>query len=155
MAKKLSKTQKAKNKAAYKAIRREYEKVKYSKENYKDGKMIIDYKGFKNRTLARAKKDKMTIRAAAKREARTDSFLTAAERSRENLLSAFKTKHREVYDEIKELNKLNRDKGRFQSIKANLTWNTEKKGYVLNSNGTKYFIDVTNSPEEVKLTEMK
>ena len=121
MAKKLSKTQKAKNKAAYKAIRREYEKVKNSKENYKDGKMIVDYKGFKNRTLARAKRDKMTIRAAAKREARTESFLSAAERSRENILSGIKTKHREVYDEIKNLNKLNRDKGRFQSIKANLT----------------------------------
>ena len=121
MAKKLSKTQKAKNKAAYKAIRKAYDKVKYSKENYQDGKMIIDYKGFKNRTLARAKRDKMTIRAAAKREARTESFLTAAERSRENILSGIKTKHREVYDEIRNLNKLNRDRGRFQSIKSNLT----------------------------------
>lgn len=147
MAKKLSKTQKAKNKSAYKAIRREYEKVK--------DKAPVSYIQFKRRVKARAKSANMTIKSAAKREARTETFLTAAERSRENLLSAFKTKHREVYDEIKELNKLNRDKGRFQSIKANLTWNTEKKGYVLNSNGTKYFIDVTNSPEEVKLTEMK
>lgn len=132
MAKKLSKTQKAKNKAAYKAIRREYDKVKYSKENYKDGKMIIDYKGFKNRTLARAKKDKMTIRAAAKREARTQSFLTAAERSRENILSGIKTKHREVYDEIKNLSRYSgktiRDEngritkraGQFESISGNL-----------------------------------
>lgn len=167
MAKKLSKTQKAKNKAAYKAIRREYEKVKYSKENYKDGKMIIDYKGFKNRTLARAKKDKMTIRAAAKREARTDSFLTAAERSRENLLSAFKTKHREVYDEIKNLSRysgktirdengrITKKAGQFESISGNLEWDKERKGYTLNSNGKKYFIDVSNSPEDVKLTEMK
>ena len=136
MAKKLSKTQKAKNKAAYKAIRREYEKVKNSKENYKDGKMIVDYIGFKQRTLARAKKDKMTIRAAAKREARTESFLSAAERSRENLLKSFKEKHSEVYDKIKNLNKLNRYSGKtirdengkitkragqFESISDNLT----------------------------------
>lgn len=132
MAKKLTKKQKAKNKSAYKAIRREYEKVKYSKENYQDGKMIIDYKGFKNRTLARAKRDKMTIRAAAKREARTESFLSAAERSRENLLESFKTKHREVYDEIKNLSRysgetirdengrITKRKGQFEAISGNL-----------------------------------
>lgn len=170
MAKKLSKTQKAKNKAAYKAIRRAYEKVKNSKENYKDGKMIVDYKGFKNRTLARAKRDKMTIRAAAKREARTESFLSAAERSRENLLKSFKTKHSEVYDKIKDLNKLNRYSGKtirdengkitkragqFESISDNLVWDKERKGYIFNANGTKYFIDVSNSPEDVKMTEIK
>ena len=170
MAKKLSKTQKAKNKAAYKAIRREYEKVKNSKENYKDGKMIVDYKGFKNRTLARAKRDKMTIRAAAKREARTQSFLSAAERSRENILSGIKTKHREVYDKIRDLNKLNRYSGKtirdengkitkragqFESMSDNLVWDKERKGYIFNGNGTKYFIDVSNSPEDVKMTEIK
>ena len=32
---------------------------------------------------------------------------------------------------------------------------TERKGYILNSNGTKYFIDVKNSPEDVKMTEIK
>ena len=113
MAKKLTKKQKAKNKSAYKAIRREYEKVK--------DKAPISYIQFKRRVKARAKKDEMTIKSAAKREARTETFLSAAERSRENILSGIKTKHREVYDEIKNLNKLNRDKGRFQSIKANLT----------------------------------
>ena len=112
MAKKLSKTQKAKNKAAYKAIRREYEKVK--------DKAPVSYVQFKRRVKARAKKDDMTIKSAAKREARTETFLSAAERSRENLLKSFKTKHKEVYDDIKNLNKLNRDKGRFQSIKSNL-----------------------------------
>ena len=166
MAKKLTKTQKAKNKSAYKAIRREYDKVKYSKENYKDGKMIIDYKGFKNRTLARAKRDKMTIRAAAKREARTDSFLTAAERSRENILSGIKTKHREVYDELKNLSRYSgktiRDEngritkraGQFETISDNLVWDKERKGYTLNANGKNYFIDVSNSPEDIKVMEI-
>ena len=147
MAKKLTKKQKAKNKSAYKAIRREYEKVK--------DKAPVSYIQFKRRVKARAKKDEMTIKSAAKREARTETFLTAAERSRENILSGIKTKHREVYDEIKELNKLNRDKGRFQSIKSNLIWDTERKGYTLNANGKKYFIDVSNSPEDVKVMELK
>ena len=104
MAKKLSKTQKTKNKAAYKAIRREYEKVK--------DKAPVSYIQFKRRVKARAKSDNMTIKSAAKREARTETFLTAAERSRENILSGIKTKHREVYDEIRELNKLNRYSGK-------------------------------------------
>ena len=104
MAKKLSKTQKAKNKSAYKAIRREYEKVK--------DKAPVSYIQFKRRVKARAKSDNMTIKSAAKREARTETFLTAAERSRENILSGIKTKHREVYDEIRELNKLNRYSGK-------------------------------------------
>ena len=104
MAKKLSKTQKAKNKAAYKAIKREYEKVK--------DKAPVSYIQFKRRVKARAKSDNMNIKSAAKREARTETFLTAAERSRENILSGIKTKHREVYDEIRNLNKLNRYSGK-------------------------------------------
>ena len=104
MTKKLSKTQKAKNKSAYKAIRREYEKVK--------DKAPVSYIQFKRRVKARAKSDNMTIKSAAKREARTKTFLTAAERSRENILSGIKTKHREVYDKIRNLNKLNRYSGK-------------------------------------------
>lgn len=124
MAKKLTKKQKAKNKSAYKAIRREYEKVK--------AKAPVSYIQFKRRVQARAKSDKSTIKSAAKREARTETFLTAAERSRENLLSAFKTKHREVYDELKNLSRysgetirdengrITKKAGQFESISGNL-----------------------------------
>ena len=124
MAKKLSKTQKTKNKAAYKAIRREYEKVK--------DKAPVSYIQFKRRVKARAKSDNMTIKSAAKREARTETFLTAAERSRENIISGIKTKHREVYDELKNLSRYSgktiRDEngritkraGQFESISGNL-----------------------------------
>ena len=143
MAKKLTKKQKAKNKSAYKAIRREYEKVK--------DKAPVSYIQFKRRVKARAKSDNMTIKSAAKREARTETFLTAAERSRENILSGIKTKHREVYDELKNLS---REKGRYQSIKDNLIWDKERKGYTLNANGKNYFIDVTNSPEDIKVMEI-
>lgn len=143
MAKKLTKKQKAKNKSAYKAIRKEYEKVK--------DKAPVSYIQFKRRVQARAKSDNITIKSAAKREARTETFLTAAERSRENILSGIKTKHREVYDELKNLS---REKGRYQSIKDNLTWDKERKGYTLNANGKNYFIDVSNSPEEINVMEI-
>lgn len=143
MAKKLTKKQKAKNKSAYKAIRREYEKVK--------DKAPVSYIQFKRRVQARAKSDNISVRSAAKREARTETFLSAAERSRENILSGIKTKHREVYDEIKNLS---REKGRYQSIKDNLIWDKERKGYTLNANGKNYFIDVSNSPEEINVMEI-
>jgi len=107
---KLSKTQKAKNKAAYKNIRKEYEKVK--------DKAPISYVQFKRRVKSRAKKDDLSIKAAAKREARTETFLSAGERSRENIIEGLKDSHREAYDELRNLS---RSKGKFQSIKDNLS----------------------------------
>lgn len=143
--KKLSKTQKAKNKAIYKNIRKEYNKVK--------DKANVSYVQFKNRTLSRAKADNMSVKAAAKREARTETFLSAGERSRENLLAGIKEKHAEAYSELKNLSRV---KGKFQSIKDNLSWEKvgNKYGYVLNAGNKQYFIDVSNSPEEVNIEEL-
>lgn len=143
MRKKLTKKQKAKNKAMYKAIRKEYEKVK--------DKAPVSYIQFKRRARSRAKADKISIKEAAKKEARTETFLSAGERSRENLIEGIKTKHKAAYEELKNLS---REKGRFQSIKGNLTWDRERNGYVLNAGGKKYFIDVSNSPEEVNIEEL-
>lgn len=140
---KLSKTQKAKNKAAYKNIRKEYEKVK--------DKAPVSYIQFKRRVKSRAEKDDLSIKAAAKREARTETFLTAAERSRENIIEGLKDSHREAYDELRNLS---RSKGKFQSIKDNLSWDKDRKGYILNAGDKQYFIDVSNSPEEVNITEI-
>ena len=142
--KKLSKAKKAKNKAEYKAIRKEYNKVKDKAPN-------VSYIQFKHRAQSRAKRDDISIKEAAKKEARTETFLKASERSRENLIEALKTKHREAYDELKNLS---RNKGKFQSIKGNLTWDTNRNGYVLNSGGKQYFVDVSNSPEEVNIEEI-
>lgn len=158
MAKKLTKTQKAKNRAAYKNIRKEYDKVK--------GKAPVSYMQFKHRTQSRAKRDGISIKAAAKREARTETFLTAAERSRENLIGAIKEKHAEAYSELRNLSrysgktirdengKITKKAGQFESIAGNLTWDKEKKGYILNAGDKRYFIDITNSPEEVNITEI-
>jgi len=140
--KKLTKKQKRANKRVYDTIRKEYNAVK-DKADIK-----ISYKQFKNRVIARKEAYGTTWKEAAKREARTETFLSAAERSRENLIEAIKDKHREAYNEIRNLS---RDKGRFVSIKDNLVWDKERNGYLL---GGKYFIDVTNSPEEVTITEI-
>jgi len=142
--KKLSKTQKAKNKAMYKNIRKEYNKLKSNDYN-------ISYVGFKQRVLSRAKADNMSVKAAAKREARTESFWKAPERSRENLLAGIREKHAEAYSELKNLSRV---KGKYQSIKDNLTWDKKRNGYILTAGDKQYFIDVSNSPEEVNITEI-
>lgn len=108
--KRISKTQKAKNKAAYKNIRKEYDKVK--------NKADVSYIQFKRRVKSRAAKDGISIKEAAKKEARTETFLSASERSRENLIEAIKTSHSEAY---KKLKNVSRSKGKYQSIKDNLT----------------------------------
>lgn len=143
MARKLSKTQKAKNKAAYKNIRKEYDKVKDNAP--------VSYVQFKRRVKSRAERDGISIKAAAKREARTETFLSAAERSRENLIEAIKEKHAEAYSELRNLS---RSKGKYQSIKDNLVWDNSRSGYILNAGTKRYFIDVTNSPEDVIITEV-
>lgn len=143
MARKLTKTQKARNKAAYKNIRKEYDKVKDNAP--------VSYIQFKRRVKSRAERDGISIKAAAKREARTETFLTAAERSRENLIEAIKEKHAEAYSELRNLS---RSKGKFQSIKDNLVWDNSRSGYILNAGTKRYFIDITNSPEDVIITEV-
>lgn len=142
----LTKRQKAKNKAAYKKIRKEYEKVKDKSP------MPITYKQFKARVMGRAKADDISIKEAAKKEARTETFLSPAERSRENLITAIKEKHAEAYGQIRNLSR--NEKGRFTNIKDNMEWDKARGGYVLKAGSKSYFIDVTNSPEEVNIEEI-
>ena len=139
----LTKAQKAKNKAAYKAIRKEYEKVK--------DKAPVSYIQFKRRVKARANADQINLKEAAKKEARTETFYSAGERSRDNLVESLKEKH---FDAYKELKNASRKNGKFQKIKENLKWDTDRKGYVLEAGDKSYFVDVTNSPEEVNLVEI-
>jgi len=143
--KKLSKTQKLKNKRANANIRKVYNKLN------EETKQVVSYIQFKRRAKARAKKDNISIKMAAKKESRTETFLSPAERSRENLVESIKEKYKDAY---KELRNLSRVKGRFQSIKDNLTWDKDRKGYILTAGDKHYFIDVTNSPEEVNITEI-
>lgn len=109
--KKLTKKQKAKNKAAYKVVRKEYDKVK-------DKRPDVTYLGFKHRVKSRMIRDNISWREAAMKEANTETFVSAAERSRKNLVESIKEKHRPAYDELKNLS---RNKGKYQKIKENLT----------------------------------
>lgn len=143
--KKLTDAQKKKNKAMYKQIKKGYEKTggKTSSGNK------ISYIQFKHRVEARMSSGKLNVSQAIRKELNTESFKSAAERSRTNLLSAIKEEYRDVYDQIKNISR--DENGRFSSISSNLTWNSSRGGYTIQYKGTTYFIDVTNSPKEVSM----
>ena len=163
MRKKLSKTQKTKNARAYKQIRKEYDKiVEKFKAAGKLKELETSYLGFKHRVLARKDAYDMTLKAAIKKEANTESFTTAAERSRDNLVNMLKNDHPEAWKELRNLSryegptirdeegKITFKKGQF--IKMNIRWNKEAKRYEVNG---KYYIDISNSPESVSIEEIK
>lgn len=133
--KKLTKAQKTKNARAYKQI----------KKGYDTSDKSIPYIAFKHRVQARMAAENKTVKEAVKKELNTETFTTAAERSRTNFVNAIKKNYRETYNELRNLS---RYKGKYVSIVKNLEWDTTRNGYIL---GGKYFIDVTNSPEEINI----
>lgn len=87
------------------------------------------------------------IKQAAKKVAHTEDFVSAAERSRENLLNSLKKDFNAEYNEIRNLS---RDKkGRWKSI--DLAWDSARSGYTFTGRDQTFFIDVSNSPEEVHI----
>lgn len=140
--KKLTRRQKAINAKNYATIRKYYEiaKTKMTKEQL--GR--ITYKGFKKRVMAYSQAKDISIKEASKRYVNSEAFTTPAERSRYNLVEAIKEKFPEQYQDIRNLSR--NKKGQFTSVKQNLVWDRDRAGYIL---GGKYFIDVTNSPEDV------
>lgn len=139
--KKLTKAQKARNRAKYNYIRRAWERTDKS----------ITYKQFKNRVLARAEAKGISYKEATRKEMNTETFVTAGQRSRHNLIQAIKEKHDLEY---KELRNLARDRGKYISIEDNLDWDEDYGQYVLRAGSNSYLIDVTNSPEEVSIREI-
>ena len=173
MAKKLSKAIKAKNKAKYNEIRKIYNKVVKDKSDLTYMQFRNNVKGLLNIKKKRNEEEKSItkfskeeIKNAAIKESRTDTIWEPWERSRDNLISGLKEKHSEAYDKLKNLSrysgktirdengKITKITGQFQSITGNLTWDKERKGYILNAGDKQYFIDVSNSPEEVNITEI-
>lgn len=138
MAKKLSNTQKQKNKVMYRQIRKGWEETDKS----------ITYKQFKARVEAQKVANNLNTRQAVRKVINSEQFTSAAERSRENLIASLKENFREEYNEIRNLS---RERGRFKAIKNNLTWDKDRNGYTFIGNGILYFIDVSNSPEEVNI----
>ena len=126
-----------------KQIQKVYDKLDNSK---------LTFRQFENRTRARMEAEGLKAHRAAVKEANTETFVSAAERSRANLLEGLKE---DFNDEYKELQRLSRDaKGRFVSVKENLVWDKDKKGYYLHTISGDYFIDVSNSPKSVEIVRM-
>ncbi len=147
MKKRLSKAQKAKNKRAYKTIRKYYEiaRSKMSEEQ----RRRITYIGFKHRVQATMIEKDLNVRKASEKVVNSEAFTTPAERSRVNLKEAIREEFKSDWEELR---KLSRDKhGRFKKVEENLEWNKERGGYVL---GGEYFIDVSDSPKEIRIIKL-
>lgn len=92
------------------------------------------------------------IKKAARKTAHSETYVSASQRSRENIIHSLRTKFKDSFQEIKKLNREFRTKkGTFTSLKGNLVWSKEYNTYVL---GGKYIIDVHNSPEEVNIIDI-
>lgn len=120
----------------------------------------ITFRQFKNRVLARSKSEDITVRQAAIKEKNTESFTSAAQRSRTNLLDKIREKYNtgpnSSWEELKRINRQIRDpQGHFTSMRENMVWDKELKGYVIGDDFTgMYLIDVTNSPEDIYVTKI-
>jgi hypothetical protein len=147
MRKKLTKTQKRKNQKLYEKIRQGYNKVK-------DKNKLITYKQFKNRVQAQMEANPgMTANRAIQKVQNTETFTTAAERSRTNFLESLKEKWSDTMKEIRNLSRT--DTGKFKKVELTWTQVGDKWGYSFSGQyGKKYFIDVSNSPEEVFVYEI-
>lgn len=109
----------------------------------------ITYRQFKHRVIARMKSEDLTARKAALKERNTETFTTAAERSRYNLTESIKRDYPQAYQEMARINKgLRNEKGQFTSLYKNLKWSKEFNTYVIGD----YIIDVSNSPKGVFVT---
>lgn len=109
----------------------------------------ITYRQFKHQVTAEMKSEHLTARKAAIKVKNTETFTTAAERSRYNLTEAIKREFPQEYQEMTRINRgLRNDKGQFTAMYQNLKWNKEYNSYVLGD----YVIDVSNSPKGVFVT---
>lgn len=169
---KLKKSTKTQNKVKYNQVRKAYDNIK--------NKRGLSYTQFKHRVKSRLnvkrkrgeketalyKFSKKEIAAAAKKEANTETFVSAAERSRENLVESMKTKFGDSYDRLRQLTryegetihdesgKILKKSGQFEKMGSNLVWDQNKKGYTFLSGGKQYLIDISNSPEEINIIEV-
>ncbi len=142
MARRLTKAQKAKNRAEYNRIRRAYNKTDKS----------ITYVEFKRIVKSRAEAKNESIKEAAEKTAHSYLFTNADTVGKENILSSLKEKFRGTYDELR------RKAGRFskgQKLIDKLEWDDDRQAYILESStGDTYLIDISNSPEQATLIEL-
>ena len=97
----------------------------------------------------------LDIYQAAKKYMNTEQYVTAGERSRTNLFDAMKGyaskrfEGKNMYQELQYLSKQEGKYGRSVFSKINLTWNKALRRYEFSALGVLYYIDVTNSPEDI------
>lgn len=143
----LTKKEKLRNKRKYKIIRQYYEIAKTKMTEEQLGR--IGYVQFRNRVLAQQRWNNLNVREASRKVLNTETFTSPAERSRTNFIEGIKEHFKEEY---KYLAQLSRDeRGRYKSLKDNMKWDKDQKGYVI---GNRYYVDVTNSPEEVIIIDL-
>lgn len=138
--KKLTKAQKAKNKADNNRIRRAYETTDKS----------ISYKAFKKRVKKRAFGADLSIKEAAKKEART--FLTTKDIGRENILNAMKKDFKADYKDFrKAMGRLKKG----ETYANKLEWDKSLKAWTFeNSKGERYMINEDNSPKQMGVIQI-
>ena len=135
--KKLTKAQKAKNKAENNRIRRAYETTDKS----------ISYKAFKKRVVNRAFGEDISIKEAAKKEARTRTFKSAKDIGRENILNSMKEDFKADYKDFrKAMGRLKKG----ETYANKLEWDKSLKAWTFeNSKGERYMINEDNSPKQM------
>lgn len=139
----LTKAQKAKNKAMYKYIRKIWSKTDRSVSYKEFKKIVIDW--------TRSGKYK-NVREGARKYAHSTQYVDADRRGKENILAGLKEDFRETYD------KLRRRIGPMKKgdhLIDQLTWDDQKQGYTFKgSDGNTYLIDLSNSPKQAELIQL-
>jgi len=138
----LTKAQKAHNRAEYNRIRRAWQKTDKS----------LDYKTFKKIVMGRAAGTGETIKEAAVKTANTRLFKTAEEQGKENVLQGLKNEFRGTYDELrKRVGPMKKG----ETLKDQIEWDKNFQSYILTGHdGTQYIIDISNSPKQASLIQL-
>lgn len=139
----LTKTQKAKNRATYKQIRKVWETTDKS----------VSYKEFKRIVLGYVRAGKYdTAKEAAKKYAHSYQYTDAETIGKENILKGLKEDFRPVYDELRHKVGV-MQKG--EHLSDQIEWDKDKQSYVLTAaNGDRYMIDISNSPKSAVLIKL-
>lgn len=141
--KRLTKAQKAKNRAMYKYIRKIWEKTDKS----------VSYKDFKRIVIDWTKAGKYdNIREGAKLYAHSTQYVDATQRGKENILSGLKSEFRGTYDDLR--HKIGFMK-KGEHLIDRLQWDDTKQGYTFEgADGKTYLIDISNSPKQADLIQL-
>lgn len=141
--KKLTKKQKAKNRANYNRIRKAYETTDKS----------VDYKTFKKIVIGRAKGLGESVGEAAKKTAHSYAFTTPEQIGKENILSGLKKNFRDVYDEMRrKMGKFKKGEKMMDRLEYDYTKGQGMWSFT-NNKGDKYWIDLNDSPMQAYILE--